>query len=207
MKALYLLILPALLLGQQATAQSKLQFGVKAGATYSGFHKRNAIGTDQRLLGLNAGVLTRYTFADNHWAFQPELLYAGKGGRFTQFVDASGNRPTYTDRAHYLDLPLLLRYQAGRFAFEAGPQLGIFLSADTDLPAGVFLPANARGRDRFAPVQLGYAAGVSYELPQGLSLTARYAADLSDRYWPGEFGGYRHSVFQAQLGYLLVAKQ
>lgn len=200
-------LLPALLLGRPATAQDqpKLQFGLKAGLTSTGYRKQDSFSTDERLLGAAAGGLMRYTFSRNQrWAVQPELQYAGKGGRFTRFKDADGNATSYTDRIHFLDLPVLLRYRYHGLFLEAGPQLSFPLGKPDDLPYEVL--RNMTGRTDYAPVQLSYALGLGYELPNGLSLNLRYADDTSNLYWPGTTGGVRNSVLQAQVGYVFGGK-
>jgi hypothetical protein len=204
----YFLLLPALLLSQLTLGQ-QLRFGLKAGANYAKYILPNLVNDYQRRLGVSGGLVVRYTLPNApRWALQPELLYTAKGARYRPRnampeVPGAPVRP-FTQRLHYLDLPLLLRYTTTGVCFEAGPQLSTLLAGNTrgtDFGG----PVNRRA---YAAAQLALVAGVGYELPSGLSLNVRYGHDLTpleprDQSMDGR--SY-NSVFQAQAGYVFRAR-
>ena len=55
-------------------------------------------------------------------------------------------------------------------------------------------------------VDVGYIAGVGYQLPQGLELGLRYNGGISDLSDPSGSSKVRNSVFQFQVGYLFGGK-
>ncbi len=58
------------------------------------------------------------------FAFQPELLYSAQGSDYDD-EDFSGSV-----KADYLNVPLMAKYYVGEgFSLEAGPQVGLLLSA------------------------------------------------------------------------------
>jgi hypothetical protein len=204
MKTVLYLLFPVALLYHPAAAQ-QLRFGAKAGANYATFKARNITAPDRRF-GFNGGLVARMTFTDDQfWNAQAELLYSAKGAQDKFGLDAAGNRTTYNYRLHYLDLPILAKINADGLTFETGPQLSYLLGVDTNNTGQLF--GSARRQD-FTSLALGYVVGLGYELPTGLSLTLRYATDVTTSSNPYA-GGFitRNSMFQGQLGYLFGAKQ
>ncbi|OUJ71239.1 porin family protein [Hymenobacter crusticola] len=191
---LYALLMAHMALGQQ------LRFGVKGGLNYANFRIKNVVGPD-RLAGVNVGVMARYSFGpSNFWNIQSELLYSAKGSTDKYGLTSLGGRAIYKYRRNYLDLPILAKINLQGLTFEAGPQLSYLVSVSDTNDNPLFQhPA----RRDYNSLQLGYAAGLGYEIPVGLSLTVRYAGDVTDVY---NGGGARNSVFQAQLGYLFQTK-
>jgi hypothetical protein len=200
MKLRYYGLLCALLLTHIASGQ-QLRLGVKGGLNYAKIRIRNVVGPD-RLLGLNGGVVLRYSFAaDGFWNIQPELLYSAKGAKDRDGFTATGARATYRYRRNYLDLPILAKINSQGLTFEAGPQLGYLLSFSDDNDSPFF---QRPARRDYNSVQVGYVAGVGYEMPAGLSLTLRYSADLTRIYKLNNAA--RNSVFQGQIGYLFSSQ-
>lgn len=83
------------------------------GDGYGGYNKLNA--------NVGLGV---FTPINDRFRFQMEIGYCGKGSR----KRPSDDDPTsYRISAHYVDIPLLLRFDVWKFEFEAGICNGIFL--------------------------------------------------------------------------------
>ena len=60
-----------------------------------------------------------------------ELLYSLDGGKFD--LSNFGHYGTYTDRLHYLSIPVLIKYHSSKyFNIHAGPQVGYLLKAEED---------------------------------------------------------------------------
>ncbi|GAB3841257.1 porin family protein [Hymenobacter jeollabukensis] len=200
MKSALILLGAALLLSPAATAQ-QLRFGAKVGLNYSDSRLRGVTndGTEA-IFSYHLGAVGRYSFGpDAFWNVQAELLYSRKGDNYTP----RGGTGVAQRRLNYLDLPVLAKINAHGLMFEAGPQIGYLVGASYDTGAGT-----SHDRSGFRPVQLGYVAGVGYELPSGYSLTIRYNGDAFPITKGGGFlDGPAYSVFQAQFGYLLGGRQ
>ncbi|QNP52380.1 PorT family protein [Hymenobacter qilianensis] len=193
-------MIPALFLTHLAFGQ-QLRFGVKGGLNYAKPRIRNVVGPD-RLLGINGGVVLRYSFAtDGFWNVQPELLFSAKGAKDKYGRTVTGERATYNYRQNYLELPILAKINTHGLTFEAGPQLGYLLSFSDNNDNPLYQRPQ---RQDYNSVQLGYIVGVGYELPTGLSLTLRYSDDITGIY--AASAAPRNSVLQAQLGYLFGMK-
>lgn len=173
-----------------APAQS-VRFGLKAGGNYSTLYFKNVTRPDRRL-GLSAGGFARLPFAKNSlFSLQPELVYSAKGTQATYLGQ------TDRSRFHYLELPVLVHLQAQGIFVEAGPQLSYLFGARFESAAGT-----ETGLAGYRRLIVGAAAGVGYQVPMGLSLTLRYANDLTRLARQGP----RHTLYQLQLGYLFAQR-
>ncbi|GGF26236.1 hypothetical protein GCM10011383_42210 [Hymenobacter cavernae] len=126
------------------------------------------------------------------------MLYIRKGFQLST--------PSFTAqtsvRLHYLNLPLLAKIKAGGLVLEAGPQLGYLLSLRDYNPTLTL--REQRSVDPYQRWELGYAAGISYELRNGLGIGARYNAGLTNvRQAPNRI---RNASFQLHLSYLVARR-
>lgn len=190
MKKAVCTLLAATLAGSYVHAQG-VRLGVKAGVSLSNYAGN---GTDNfdNLTGFHGGfVLSSALTDDGFFSLQPELLYSQKGAE----VEQSGSR--FSSKLHYLDLPILARINAGGFFVEAGPQLGYLLSHDDRFTG----PAQSV---TYRKLDVGYAAGLGYQLESGLNAGLRYNGGLSTLF-DQVIGGTinpRNSAFQFYLGYI-----
>ena len=172
----------------------QVRFGVKAGINLS-----NVTGFDvdnkKNLVGLAAGVMADFSFSDLI-SLHPEVLFSQKGVKY----DSGSNSAQI--RLNYIDVPVLLRVKADGLFFEAGPQLG-FLGGQKTEVNGNTVSTTINGLRK---VDVGYIAGVGYQLPQGLELGVRYNGGISDVNDPSISTKSRNSVFQFQVGYLFGGK-
>ena len=181
-----------------ANAQST-RFGVKAGVGLASVTGDAGSGvTKKSLIGAQAGLMADFGLSDLI-SFHPELLYSQKGLR----VEGSGF--TSQARLSYLDLPLLLRVNADGLFFEAGPQVGLLIGQKNEATFnGTTLSSTSTDGTR--KVDLGYIAGVGYQLSSGLEFGVRYNGGISDLSDPSNSDKSRNSVFQFQVGYLFGGK-
>ena len=186
----------AILAGASSAAQAQsARFGVKAGLNLSNASGDNT-SNNKNLTGLAAGVMADFGFSDLI-SFHPELLYSQKGAKF------ESNGLTAQDRLSYLDIPLLLRVNADGLFFEAGPQAGILVGRKFE---SNLLPGST-STDGVRKFDVGYVAGVGYQLSSGLELGVRYNGGILDINDPSTSGDkQRNSVFQFQVGYLFGGK-
>ncbi|MBC6992300.1 MULTISPECIES: porin family protein [Hymenobacter] len=209
-----------------------VRLGLRAGANYSNLtgNIQNE-NTYNNKVGFMGGVILNADLSgDGFLSIQPEVLYSQKGFE---------NKPTeytntllgvgYTQKRegkvnyNYLDVPVLLKINAGGLIFEAGPQYSYLLSSNnetktttTRLPNGTPSVSEAENKNDVSGLkrsELGYAAGIGYQADNGLSLNLRYTGAFSDfvksdngTYFDGDLKNARHSAFQLSLGYLIPSK-
>ena len=154
MKKLTILLF-ALLITVGASAQ--FHFGLKAGANLA---TNNAEGS-KMLFGFNAGALAQYKFAN--FAVQPEVLFSMRG--------AAQDEGDAKFKTNYIDIPVMLQYYViPGLAIEAGPQLGILLSAKVSGGG-----ESEDFKEACNSIDFGLNFGASYELPVfPLGFFARY---------------------------------
>lgn len=162
MKKLLLIALCVTAFGLTAKAQEvEVQFGVKAGLNIADFG--GDIDTEGSRMGLHFGGVAEFKFSET-FSIQPELLYSMQGAEVIDGVDLE---------LDYLNLPIMAKYYVmDGLSVEAGPQVGVLLSADQD---GV-----EDAKDGLNSIDFSLNAGVAYDLPIGLFLQARYSAGLSN---------------------------
>jgi hypothetical protein len=192
----------ALLAGVTSAAQAQsTRFGVKAGVGLATLTGSDVSGTNKKSLVVpQAGVMADFGFSDL-LSFHPELLYSQKGIRYESGSDY------VQSRLSYLDLPLLLRVNADGLFFEAGPQVGFLIGEKDEIKVGS-LSSSTTSTDGTRKVDLGYIAGLGYQLSSGLEVGVRYNGGISDLNDSNNSGSSkaRNSVFQFQVGYLFGGK-
>lgn len=147
-----------------------------------------------------------------------ELQYNNLGWQ-ELIEDGSGN--TYKRDLHFLEVPVLMQMGWGRerrglkFLFEAGPQVGLYLSGEEHRGGGEWNPA-ARpngvvyqyGKEPDNKIDYGIAAGLGleYSSPFGhFLLQGRYyygLGDLYDNSKRGDFGRSANQTIVVKLTYL-----
>lgn len=188
----------AILAGVTGAAQAQsTRFGVKAGANLSSITGSDTQGA-KNLVGLSAGAMADFGFSDLI-SFHPELLFSQKG---VKYEDGGA---TGQIRLNYLDVPLLLRVNADGLFFEAGPEVAFLIGQKSEFSAGG-QTITSTSTDGTRKVDVGYIAGVGYQLSSGLEFGVRYNGGISDLSDPSGSSKQRNSVFQFQVGYLFGGK-
>ena len=206
-----------------------IRLGFRVGVNYSDLAGNvNNQDTYDNKVGFLGGVMLNVPLAgDNFISLQPEVLYSQKGfaNKPTEFTGLLGAKQKREGSVNYnyLDVPVLLKLNAGGFIAEAGPQYSYLLSASnqtktTTTPSFGGTPTTTESQDKndvsgLNRNELGYVAGVGYQADNGLSLNLRYNGGLSDfvkgnssTYFNGDLKNARHSAFQLSLGYLIPSK-
>lgn len=187
-----------LLVGMASAAHAQARFGVKAGLNLANISAKDIEG-NKNLLGATAGVMADISFSDL-LSFHPELLFSQKGVKYEE----TGS--TGQTRTNYLDIPLLLRVKADGLFFEAGPQAGFLLGLKSEATVAGLGTFSSTSTDGTRKIDIGYIAGVGYQLPMGLEFGVRYNGGISDLSDPSSDPKTRNSVFQFQVGYLFGGK-
>ena len=158
-------------LGLGSTALwAQWSFGVKGGLNAS---KMKWEAMDPKFkIGAQVGGFVTYHFNDA-WALQTELLYTLQGCRFEliEVGETAMEEKTimYKRNAHYLNIPILARFQfTRRLYLELGPQVGFQLAAYQKYN-------DERYRiEATKPVDVALAGGVGYAFNEHLDLNFRY---------------------------------
>ena len=147
-----------------ANAQ-QTRFGIKGGLNMS-----TVVGGDvdntKSLVGFHVGGFAEIHVVEKFF-IQPELLFSTQG---TKFDGPLGE--DYDTKLNYLNIPVLAKYYIvdKKFSVEAGPQLGILLSAKVD---------GEDIKDFTRSVDLGFNLGAGYNFTDNLSIGLRYTLGLS----------------------------
>ncbi|MDB5235566.1 MAG: hypothetical protein JWR44_2559, partial [Hymenobacter sp.] len=180
-----------------SSAQAQdVRFGLRAGANYSnlaGDIKNES--TYNNKVGFLGGVMINVPVtSDGFFSVQPEVLYSQKGfeNKPTEYTGLLGAKQKREGQVNfnYLDVPVLLKINAGGFIAEAGPQYSYLISANdetktTTTPALGGSPTTTEAQNKrdvsgLNRNELGYLAGIGYQADNGLSLNLRYTGAFSD---------------------------
>jgi hypothetical protein len=147
------------------TNAQETRFGVKGGLNIS-----TVVGGDvedtKSLVGFHVGGFAEINIVQRFF-IQPELLFS------TQGTKVDGPFGTDADiKLNYLNIPVLAKYYIvdKKFSVEAGPQLGVLLSAkaeDEDI------------KDFTRSVDFGFNIGAGFNFTDNLSVGLRYTIGLS----------------------------
>ena len=171
-----------------------VKVGIKGGINLATFAGEDSDGAALKV-GPLAGVALNLGINDM-FSVQPEVLYSVKGTQSDEDSKAKLN-------LNYIDVPVLLKVNAGGLFFELGPQLGILASAKSK-----YEDESDDVKDTFKTVDLGYAAGLGYQLDGGFNLGLRYNGGITNIFDLDveEEPKVRNSAFQFHVGYMFGGK-
>jgi hypothetical protein len=142
--------------------------------------------------------------------FEPGLQYSQKGmvlegrvpGGAAEFANA---KVTLTNKAEYVDVPLLLKVYAGQgFNFFAGPQASFLLSNKVNMSAGAFgfsaYNNDFEWQSSQRKVDLGLVAGAGYQFQNGFNISGGYDMGLTTIDAGSDYKSYNHG-FKASAGF------
>ena len=187
------------------SANAQVKFGLKAGLNLASY-----TGKDASLLGpgkegkldFNGGGLVNIGLSKS-FSLQPEVFFSGQGTR----LDVGSLTGAGEFDVDYVNVPLLLKYNLTKgFAVEAGPQVGLLISAiGKSYTSG---QSAINEKSYFNTMDYSIAFGISYLTDANLGFDARYNWGLSKDLLNGPSNPYKlfGSVFQ--LGaYYMFGKQ
>ena len=160
------MLLTAAALGLFSIVNAQSAIGLKGGVNIgnlSGFEGRSRISA-------HGGVFLHHTINKN-WCLQPELLFSGEGQRYLS------NGIERTLALDYIQLPLMIQYYAApQIYFEAGPQVGLLVSAqDKGDEVG-----HLNVKDDFSAAQVAIGLGLGFKATDQVILYGRYNFGLTD---------------------------
>lgn len=170
------------------------RFGAKGGLNVSNFtgYEEDV----KSLIGFHVGGFAEIKIAKKI-TIQPEFLFSTQG---TTIEGSEGDSNT-SIKVNYLNIPVLVKYYiTDMFSVEAGPQIGLLLSA------------KARGEDisdLYKSTDYGFNLGCGYNFTENISAGARYTIGLTDvndtsdeSQYPDLYNAsFKNSNFALSLGY------
>ena len=213
MKKILLFLLAAL---SFSSAQAQMpQIGVKLGVNYSnlaGDLQHEDI--NENKLGFVGGIGTNIPLiSDGFLSLSPEILYSQKGYQYRDEEFEIGNvvyKRKGDIRYEYIDVPVLLKVNVGGLFFEAGPLasylLGIRDNTEEKIGNQDYEKTTVVSKGNLNKFEIGYAAGIGYLTPLGITANLRYNGSISHLAKEDnddELGNARHSLFQLTVGFMV----
>ncbi len=166
MKLNFIGILTFMLMAGTTSAQH-VNIGIKGGLNGYNVNYNNNTTFDSKV-GLHLGLLGHVHLAGD-LALQPEIYYSQQGAN-----SSNGSTKTNLD---YINIPVLFQYMFDNgFRIQAGPQLGVLLSANN-----VTNNAKTDVKNNYGTLDLGLSIGASYiHPPSGFGVDARYNHGMND---------------------------
>ncbi|MFD1754779.1 porin family protein [Rufibacter sediminis] len=159
--------------------------------------------------GFHAGMYLSIPIAPGI-EFEPGVQYSQKGmvlegrvpGDALEFANA---KVTLTNKAEYIDVPLLAKLYVGSgFNLFAGPQVSFLVSNKVNVNAGAFgfsaYNDDFEWQNSQRKVDLGMSAGAGYQFQNGLNMSGSYDMGFTTIDDNASYKSYNHG-FKASLGY------
>lgn len=203
MKKLYIVLVIAFsLVGMSKIQAQRFNAGLIVGPTfcqvdgdkYAGFHQ----------VGLTAGAYVNLPFGD-YLSGQMELKYSILGAHSSHKEVTEYNYPPYSLRLHYVEIPLMIRYNLGALrvnflTLEAGVSLDLRMRATEDVD-GDFEVTTRRWNFFSATAN----AGVHFTFSKHFGAGARFMYSVAPCRFTGNpgwfYNQYYNKVFQFTLTY------
>lgn len=149
--------------------------------------------------GFHIGAYANVPLSAN-FSFNPELLYSGEGAK----EEEDGG--TAKINLNYLNVPLLVQYNASGFYAETGPQLGLLLSAKSKFEDDGE-EEDVDIKDDLNSTSFSWAIGVGFKTASGFGAGARYNLGLSNLIKDGDDDfKWTSNVIQIGVSYTLGKK-
>ncbi|SFQ41598.1 porin family protein [Hymenobacter arizonensis] len=184
-----------LLAGVATAAQAQeVRFGLKGGVNYSTITSKDDSDAESKI-GLLGGVFANFGLSDLI-SIQPEVLYSQKGAQMKDMSDVKV-------KLNYIDVPVLVKVNAGGLFFEGGPQVGFLTTAKVTNGS-----QSEDFKENVKSVDFGYAVGLGYQAESGPMIGLRYNGGISDinKNNNNDSDKSRNSAFQLYVGFAFGGK-
>jgi opacity protein-like surface antigen len=176
---------------------AQVTFGAKAGVNFSDIIGEK-VDSFEGLTSFHVRAVAEIQISEK-FSVQPELIYSMQGSDYSE--DFEGDDFEGSVKVNYLNIPLMAKYYvADGFSLEAGPQIGLLVSATDE-----YEDEEDDIKDFLKSTDFGINFGLGYKLESGLNFTARYNIGLSDNLDADDFetdgAEYKNSVIQFSVGY------
>ncbi len=191
---IFLIAIIATVMAATTLQAQHANIGIKGGLNLYNVINENSSNGDPTL-GIHLGLLAHFHL-NEQLAFQPEVVFS------TQGSDYNFNNTELNLNLNYVNVPLLLQYMFNNgFRLQAGPQLGVLVSAKAKGDNG-----ELDVKDDFNAIDLGASFGVGYINPNSnIGFDARYNLGLTDISEDGGEESYNRG-FQIGIFYLFKHK-
>jgi hypothetical protein len=150
-----------------ATVEAQVQFGIKAGPSFSTFSGSDATGA-KLLFGFHGGVFAKLPINDQ-FSVQPEVQYSTMGAKGTA-QDGLGNNITVTQNNNYLSVPILFTFtHSSGLILQTGPHIDFLMSSNAKANG-----ASADTKKDFKSMDVGWETGIGYLSPANVGFIFRY---------------------------------
>ncbi|WP_242693103.1 porin family protein [Sabulibacter ruber] len=204
-----------------AQTGSGVRFGIKGGYSVTGWQGETVKSFGDLLEYTNGNVKTKMRQGFHAGAylsipmgsgfeFEPGVQYSQKGmvleGRVPGDVGTYTNaKITLTNKAEYIDVPLLAKVYVGEgFNLFAGPQVSFLVSNKVNVNAGAFgfsaYNDDFEWQNSQRKVDVGISAGAGYQFQNGLNFGGSYDMGLTTLDATADYKSYNHG-FKASVGF------
>ncbi len=190
---------------QNKVKSNDVRFGIKAGLNIANLNvSGDAFPSTKAVPNLHVGAFVEIGISEK-WAFQPELVYSIQGAKFDLlYVEGSDVYDTEnTFKLHYLNIPLMFKYNENKLFFEAGPQIGFLTSAKLKTEISGLGSGEQDAKELFKSIDFGLGFGLGYNFTEKLAVSARYNLGLTNiaETEDGDNTKIKNSVFAFSLAY------
>jgi hypothetical protein len=170
-----------------------MNLGIKGGLNVYNINNEDNTGYDSRVGGYFG--LIGHAHINLHFALQHELVYSSQGASYTDDIG-----DTYNYHLDYINIPVLFQYMFDNgLRLQAGPQIGILVSATSELNNSSIDLNDTK------PVDVALSFGASYVIPStGFGMDLRYNLGLSNI---NKFSGPASTNRGLQLGIFYIFGQ
>lgn len=171
------------------TTAQEVKFGIKGGLNLASINGDVADDLKSRS-SFHFGIVTEVPISEE-FSIQPELLISGQGAR-DEYEGVNEDL-----KLNYLATPIQGKYYVSKgLSVEAGPQLGVLLSAKSE-----FDGKDVDIKDSVKNIDFGFNLGIGYKLDNGIAVGTRYNFGLSDINDEDGLDSVKNGVFQISVGY------
>lgn len=178
------LVFVLFLLGIFNSNAQMLQFGVKGGVNFANYTNGEIDGVDfNQVTSYHFGLVTELKLLEN-LSIQPELLYSTLGSELEGFGEQVKNE------LGYIALPVMAKFYLtdNGLSIEAGPQFSFLVSERNEI--------DSSDTNTF---DFGLGGGLSYKITDGLFISGRYIAGLTD---VKKDADAKNALIQFSVGYM-----
>lgn len=172
------------------TTAQEVKFGIKGGLNLASINGDDVSDDLKSRSSYHFGIVTEVPISEE-FSIQPELLISGQGAR-DEYEGVNEDL-----KLNYLATPIQGKYYVSKgLSVEAGPQLGVLLSAKSE-----FDGKDVDIKDSVKNIDFGFNLGIGYKLDNGMAVGARYNFGLSDINDEDGLDSVKNGVFQISVGY------
>jgi hypothetical protein len=192
------LVVALLATGTFVTANAQIQFGVKAGPSFTSFTGSDAGGA-KLLVGFHGGAFVKIPIINDQFSLQPEVQYSGQGAKGTD--ETSG--VSFTNRNNYVNVPVMFTFtHSSGLILQTGPQVGFLISSKVTAQG-----VSADTKDVYKSTDIGWGTGLGYISTANIGFIARYSigwlnAENTNNQNNTGGGSIRNIGFQLSVFYL-----